>query len=176
LAELKIKNAPARDFGPLRRRAAAIVGVSGNFRLDALATRLKSYEGKEDEIEGIASLAANKPSRDWVDRDVDAARVELAALAQQFRRVEGLCHLKGRSDGRTTFTVFISDPDYPEPAAPEIELDADERRHADELARKLAELIGRDGASHQIALGALAKLGLSLSSEAAMQAPLLERA
>ena len=163
LSELRIK-AEAKDLGPLHRRAAAIIGVSGNFRLDALATRLKTFGAVLEEIEGIASLAANKPSRDWVDRDVDAARVELAALAQQFLRVEGLCHLKGRTDGRTTLAVFISDPDFPEPASPEFELDVDEHRHATQLAQKLAELIGREGASRQVALGAVAKLGLSLSS------------
>ena len=163
MSELRFKTA-ASDLGPLHRRAAAIIGISGNFRLDALATRLKTFEGALEEIEGLASLAANKPSRDWVDRDVDAARIELAALGQQFLRVEGLCHLKGRNDGRTTLVVFISDPAYPEPAAPEIELDADEMRHASQLALKLADLLGKEGASPQVSLGALAKLGLSLNA------------
>lgn len=166
-SELKLRTDEAPNFNALHRRATEIIGVSGNLRLDALATRLKTFEGALDEIEGIASLAANKPPRDWVDRDVDAAGIELAALAQQFRRTEGLCHVKGRRDGRTTLVVFISDPDFPEHAAPEIELDAEERRQAERLARKLNEVLGQEGASQHIALGALAKLGLSLSNAGA---------
>jgi hypothetical protein len=161
--ELRFKGASNGDFGPLHKRAAAVKGLSGNFRLDALATRLMSFQAATDEIEGIVSLAANKPSRDWVDRDVDAARIELAALAQQFLRAEGFGHLKGRADGRVTFVVYLSDPEFPAPTSPEIELDAAERREADALASKLAKLVGHEGAAKNVALGALAKLGLQLS-------------
>lgn len=161
--ELRFNGADSGDFGPLHRRAAAVKGLSGNFRLDALATRLTSFEGTIEEIEGIVSLAANKPSRDWVDRDVDAARIELAALAQQFLRAEGFGHLKGRTDGHVTMVVYMSDPSFPAPSATEIQLDSAEREQADALASKLAKLLGQEGASPNVALGALAKAGLSLS-------------
>jgi len=72
----------------LHHRARNVQGLSGNFRLDALAARLQALDGSIEDIEGLGSLAASKPSRDWVDRDVDAARIELAALAQQFLRAE----------------------------------------------------------------------------------------
>lgn len=160
LAELRFKG--KGDFRPLHRRAATVRGLSGNFRLDALATRLMTYEGAIEEIEGLGSLAANKPSRDWVDRDVDAARIELAALAQQFLRAEGFGHLKGRADGRVTMVVYMSDPSYPAPATPEIELDPAEDLQATKLANKIAAIVEKEGAAQNIALGALAKLGLSL--------------
>lgn len=162
--ELRFKGAASGEFGPLQRRAGAVKGLTGNFRLDALATRLAAFDGTIEDVEGIASLAANKPPRDWVDRDVDAARIELAALAQQFLRAEGFGHLKGRADGRVTMVVYLSDPDFPAPAAPEIELDPAERRQADLLALKLAKILGQEGAATNVALGALAKLGLQLSS------------
>jgi hypothetical protein len=164
MAEVRFKGAASGDYGPLHRRAANVRGLSGNFRLDALATRLSTYEGRLEEIEGIASLAANKPSRDWVDRDVDAARIELAALAQQFLRAEGFGHLKGRTDGRVTMVVYMSDPSFPEPVTSEIELDASERKVADDLCDKIAALIGREGAAKNVAIGALAKLGISLNN------------
>jgi hypothetical protein len=165
MTELRFKGAATKDYGPLHRRAANVRGLSGNFRLDALATRLSTFEGSLEEIEGIASLAANKPSRDWVDRDVDAAKIELAALAQQFLRAEGFGHLKGRTDGRVTMVVYMSDPSYPEPVTSEIQLDPAERQKAEELYLKLAALVGREGAADNVALGALAKLGLSLNAD-----------
>ena len=176
MTELRFKGAAARDYGPLHRRAANVRGLSGNFRLDALATRLSTFEGGLEEIEGIASLAANKPSRDWVDRDVDAAKIELAALAQQFLRAEGFGHLKDRTDGRVTMVVYMSDPSYPEPVTSEIQLDPAERQRAEELYLKLAALVGREGAADNVALGALAKLGLSLTAEQMARAPKRVRA
>ena len=163
MAELRFKGAESGDYGPLNRRADNVRGLTGNFRLDALATRLASYEGRLEEIEGLAGLAANRPCRDWVDRDVDAARIELAALAQQFLRAEGFGHLKGRGDGRVTLVVYMSDPAYPEPVASEVELDAGERKAAEELSTKLAAVISKAGAADHIALGALARLGLTLA-------------
>jgi hypothetical protein len=162
--EVRFKGADTGDYGPLHRRAVNVRGLSGNFRLDALATRLSTFEGAISEIEGIASLAANKPARDWIDRDIDAAKIELAALAQQFLRAEGFGHLKGRSDGRVTIAIYSSDPSHPEPVASEIELDASEMKLADSLRSKIEGLIKQDGAARNIALGAIAKLSISMNS------------
>jgi hypothetical protein len=166
MTELRFKGAASGGYGPLQRRAENVRGLTGNFRLDAMATRLATFEGGLEEIEGLAGLAANRPCREWVDRDVDAARIELAALAQQFLKAEGFGHLKGRGDGRLTLVVYMSDPAYPEPVASEIELDALERQAAEELSRKLAALISNVGAADHVALGALAKLGLILAPKA----------
>ena len=165
-SELRFNMPLNGSYDTLHTRAENVRGLSGNFRLDALATRLASFDGDLSEVEGIASLAANKPPRDWVDRDIDAAKVELAALAQQFLRSEGLAHLKGRADGRVTMTVYLSDPSYPAPAAPHFELDTQEREAARMLAAKIDALIVGEGASSHIALGALAQLGLALAETA----------
>jgi hypothetical protein len=165
-AELRFQSPLNGSYAKIHSRAENVRGLSGNFRLDALATRLATFGGDLSEVEGIASLAANKPPRDWVDRDIDAAKIELAALAQQFLRSEGLAHLKGRSDGRVTMTVYVSDPSFPAPAAPHFELDAQEREEARQLASKMEALIGRERVSSNIALGALAHLGLSLANSA----------
>ena len=160
--ELRIKGDGELPLERLRRRATNVRGLTGNFRLDALATRLSSYTGRIEEVEGLASLAANRPPRDWVDRDVDAARVELAALAQQFLKAEGFGHLKNRADGRTGMAVYISDPAYPEPQAHEIDLSSGDRVIADGLADRLLALMTAEGATREIAIAAIARLGLVL--------------
>ena len=63
-------------------------------------------------------------------------------------------------------TVYLSDPSYPAPAAPHFELDTQQREAAKKLAAKIKALIGREGASSYIALGALAHLGLALADTA----------
>ena len=153
------------EHSKLHSRCETVRGLSGNFRLDALATRLGSFSGDIAEIEGIASLAANKPARDWVDRDIDAAKIELAALAQQFLQAEGLAHLKGRGDRRTSMAVYISDPNFPAPISPSIELSDEDRLKAEALAREIEAYISRSKASPSIAFGAIAHLGLAITKD-----------
>ncbi|TCJ41262.1 ATP-binding protein [Parafrankia sp. BMG5.11] len=165
LTELRCDPASDPELKDLHERCENLRGLSGNFRLDALATRLSAFTGEISEIEGIASLAANKPARDWVDRDIDAAKIELAALAQQFLQAEGLAHLKGRGDRQTSVAVYISDPSYPAPASPFVELNDIERKKADALAIEIRRLINESDAGSAVALGAIARLGLSLAKE-----------
>jgi hypothetical protein len=61
--------------------------------------------------------------------------------------------------------VYMSDPSYPAPISSEIQLDSVERQMAEDLSAKLAELINKEGAAGNVALGALAKLGMSLNAE-----------
>jgi len=174
--ELRYDFIAEEDWLLLHDRCATVRGLSGNFRLDALATRLGGFTGEISDIEGIASLAANKPSRDWVDRDIDAAKIELAALAQQFLRAEGLAHLKGRGDRQTSMAVYISDPSYPAPVSPHVELNDRERDRAHELAVEIESLIALSGVSPAVAFGAIARLGLSLADSLNARPKIMEDA
>ncbi|UVC19383.1 ATP-binding protein (plasmid) [Mesorhizobium onobrychidis] len=154
MAELKASDA---GFAVLRERARRIIGLTGNYRLDAFATRLSTYNGELDALEGLASLAANKPPRDWVDRDVDAARVEIAALAQQFLRGEAFAHVGGRRLERFAIAVYMSDPSRAALVAPEINLDGAALRRARSLAMTLHSTLG-DDVPRDVAIAAAAEL------------------
>ena len=163
LRELRLAELTEAQRGDLQGRAAAVRGLTGNYRLDAFATRLQTYGSELEEIEGLASLAANKPPRDWVDRDIDHARVEIAALAQEFVRAEAFAHVKGREDGRVRMAIFISDPSRPSPVRPDFDITSGQQREVRELAGQLEHLLEAAGASRNVALAALAELGARLS-------------
>lgn len=163
LVELRIEALTPAALNALHVRAEAVKGLTGNYRLDAFATRLATYAGEEEEIEGLASLAANKPPRDWVDRDIDHARVEIAALAQEFVRSEAFAHVKGREDGRVKMAIFISDPNRPSPVKPDFDIGAAEQRRARQLADQLEQLVGDAKVDRNVALAALAELGARLT-------------
>jgi hypothetical protein len=154
----------------LRGRAANVVGLTGNYRLDAFATRLSSFSGGNEAIEGLASLAANKPPRDWVDRDVDAAAIELAALSQEFLRAEGLAHVKGRDNARIRLAFYMSDPGRPALVAPEFSVDDLDRQRARGLAAKLRGVID-PRTSPEVALAAIVELGAMLADELGTSTP-----
>lgn len=161
LGELRVRG----DSGErLRQRAKAVMGVTGNYRLDAFAARLSTFDESREAIEGIASLAANRPPRDWVDRDVDAARIELASLAHEFLRAEGLAHVQGRGDGRFSFALFMSGPARAGLVTPEISIGGEELERARELADSLRAVIGTQ-VDIDVALAAAVELAATLADE-----------
>ena len=163
LRELRIPELTGAERDALHRRAEAVRGLTGNYRLDAFATRLASFSGEAEEIEGLASLAANKPPRDWVDRDIDHARVEIAALSQEFVRAEAFAHVKGREDGRVKMAIFISDPSRPSPVRPDFDIGSAQQRLVRELVAELERVLTAAGAERDVALAAVAELGARLA-------------
>lgn len=163
LRELRVSALTGAGPAELHRRAGSIRGLTGNYRLDAFATRLQTYNSEVEEIEGLASLAANKPPKDWVDRDIDHARIEIAALAQEFVRAEAFAHVKGREDGRVRMAIFISDPTRPSPVKPDFDIPAGQQRQVRDLVDQLEQLLQSAGAGRDVALAALAELGARLS-------------
>lgn len=161
MGELRVRGGALQR---LRSRAKAVMGVTGNYRLDAFAARLSTFDDSREAIEGLASLAANRPPRDWVDRDVDAARVELASLSREFLRVEGLTHVQGRGNGRFSFALFMSDPNRQALVTPEVTIDAEELERVRELAASLRSVVGR-GVSREVALAAAVELAATLADE-----------
>ncbi|MEJ6782156.1 ATP-binding protein [Aminobacter sp. Piv2-1] len=163
LRELRVEEPTAAALATLHGRAEAIKGLTGNYRLDAFATRLATYTGEDEEMEGLASLAANKPPRDWADRDIDHARVEIAALAQEFVRAEAFAHVKGRDDGRVKMAIFISDPNRPSPVKPDFDIGISQQHEARMLADQLEQVLADAKVGRNVALAALAELGARLS-------------
>ena len=107
LGELRVPNTSASMLCELRDRAENIREVSGDHRLEAFIIRLASFHGKNTEIEDLAGMAVNKPTRNWVDSDVDKAALQLAELAEQFIHTEAFARVKGRRDKRHSMAVVV---------------------------------------------------------------------
>jgi len=159
LAELQVPNNSPQALAELRARAENIKKIGGDFRLDAFIGRLSKFEGSEEGIEGIASLAANKPPRDWTDPDLDRAAVELTDLAQKFIRAENFARVKGRVDKRHAMAVVVGVNGRPAPLHAEFEVTDNERAGIDEIIARLESVIGTAGETQRrLVLAALAEL------------------
>ena len=159
LGELQVPNASPQSLAELRARAENIRQLGGDFRLDAFAGRLSKFEGSPADIEGIASLAANKPPRDWTDPDLDRAAVEITDLAQKFIRTENFARVKGRADKRHAMAVVIGMEGRPAPVHEEFDIADAERVEVDALiARVEKALDGADTTRRNIILAALAEM------------------
>ncbi len=159
LVELQVPNISPQALAELRERAENIKQLAGDFRLDAFVGRLSRFDGSNENFEGIASLAANKPSRDWIDPDLDRAVIELADMAQRFLRAETFARVKGRPDKRQAMAVVIGIDGRPTPLLEEFDIADSDRAAVNDLTEYVATAVEKAGADRRnIVLAALAEL------------------
>jgi len=96
------------SYDDLKNRALSVKGITGNFQLESFATRLEEFDGSIEKIESLISNAINKPSHGWVDRDLDAAIIQLGSLSMEFRKAEAVAGLRGRDSSRRVFNLVLS--------------------------------------------------------------------
>lgn len=159
-------DAEESEHSSLQERAKRIRGLTGDFRLEAFIARLCTYQRTLADIEGIASLAANKPPRDWSDNDVDRAHLAVASLAQQFNRAEAFARVKGRADGRHAVAFVVGLDRSPALQSKEFEITEHDRRTVLELARALQGVLASTESSAEIRLAALAQVGSTMLENA----------
>lgn len=162
---LEALDATRDDLGSLRERAKSVAGVAGNFRLDAFSTRLGSYDGSRESLEGILSLAADKPPRDWVDRHIDAALLELAQFARRFREAEAFVSVQGRAARSEAIAVVIGAGAETTTITRSFAISERHRKTVEDKASEVASMLQSQGLSTDVLLAILAKAGMKLATE-----------
>ena len=143
LAELQVPNLSPQALAELRERAENIAKLAGDFRLDAFIGRLAQFDGTDEGFEGIASLAANKPPKDWTDPDIDKTALDLAEMAQRFVRAESFARVKGRKDKRQAMAIVVGIDGPPVPLLEEFDVTDADRRAIDELVARVDTALGK---------------------------------
>jgi hypothetical protein len=159
LTELQVPNNSSHAISELRSRAENIRQLAGDFRLEAFVGRLSQFDGSDETFEGIASLAANKPPRDWVDPDLDQSAIEIADLSQKFVRAETFARVKGRPEKRQSMAVVIGMNGSPTPYLEEFDVADTDRASINALIERVsATLEDSDDKRRAIILAALAEI------------------
>lgn len=158
-------DAPGDKLDRLRARAEAVSGITGDLRQDSFATRLAKYDGTIGSIEGILSLAANKPPRDWIDRDIDSAMLEISKVALRFRQAEAFVSVKGRNPNSEAFAVVIGSGRETKIISRSFAVTDRHRRTVDSKAEEIANQLRLQGLETEILLAILAKAGMQLAAE-----------
>ncbi len=148
------------DFKDLQSRANTVSDLTGDLRIDAFAARLANYGGDVADFEAIASLAINRPPRDWTDRDPDQVALALADFALKFRRAEALARVKGRRPTREAMAMVIGTGEAGRAVFEEFEVAERDRPKVLALAQALQDVLARSGADRSVLLAALAETGL----------------
>lgn len=146
------------DLNQLAQRASVVQGISGSFQLDAFAGRLKAYRGNLQDIEGMISLAVNKPPMGFTDHDLDGAVIQLAKWAFDFRQVEAHAMVRGRDSSRQALAVVFGGG---QTVSHVFDVSVQEKQAVSLLAKRLLEASG-DKVKPDIFLAALVEAGTEL--------------
>ena len=158
-------DAPAHKLDRLQARAEALAGVTGDLRQDAFAARLAKHNGSRESVEGILSLAANKPPRDWNDRDIDAALLEIAQASLKFRQAEAFVSVRGRNPTSEAFAVVIGAGSDTKIISRSFSIPDRHRAAVENMADLLTHQLKSEGLSTNVLLAILAKAGMRLTIE-----------
>lgn len=152
------------DLESLRNRAKAVSGISGDYQIDGFATRLANYDGSRSALEGILSMAAERSPRDWVDRHIDAAVLELAKLARRFRESEAFAGVQGRAARSEAIAVVIGAGADTKTISRSFAIPDRHRATVEAKANELTAMLGAQDLGTDVLLAILAKAGMKLAS------------
>ncbi|VVE48363.1 ATP-binding protein [Pandoraea commovens] len=169
LAEVEAKmlsalDASIDDLDALRARARSVSGISGDLQMDGFATRLANFDGSRASLEGILSLAAEKPPRDWVDRHIDAAILELAKSARRFREAEAFVAVQGRQAHSEAIAVVIGAGSDTQTISRSFAISERHLQTVEAKAHEIASMLEGQGLETDVLLAILAKAGMKLAS------------
>ena len=134
LRELDVRGQGEIAFKDLRSRADNIRQIGGDLRLEAFVGRLTQFHGTREDMEGVASIAANKLPRDWNDGDRERAVVGIVELAASFLKSETMARVKGRKDRRHALAVVVGKDSEPRSLFREFEVADVDRQDVEHLA------------------------------------------
>ncbi len=159
LAELQVPNASLPMLAELRARAENIRDMSGDHRMEAFVMRLSHFGETDTDMESLAGMVANKPTRTWVDPDVERATVELADMAQRFLRMESYAHVKGRQDKRHAMAMTVGLSGRPRTVHHEFDVTSIDSAKVETLVQRMNETLQEENVeSWEVVLAALAEL------------------
>jgi hypothetical protein len=156
LKALDLENA---DYSRLKERAKVVKGLAGEFRLEAFVVRLETFDGSIAAIESLISLGNSKTPMQWIDRDMDAALLQIGTWAHEFRKAETLAPMRGRPSTRRALSVIFGGGSGDEVEA-SADIDLRDAPNVSKLASQL--LVELQSQSPEIALAALAEAGALL--------------
>ena len=157
--ELQVPNESQQAIADLNARAVNVKDLSGVLTIESFIMRLASFAGAFEDMEGIASLATGKPTKQWIDLDFDRATVAIAEFSQQFNKSEAYARVKGRVDKRHSVAVVVGLSGKPVPYMEEFDISDHETQRVKDITDLVNELLTKKAEPNsQIILAALAEI------------------
>ena len=105
--ELGLSNDDSTAFAELAQRAENVRKMSGDNRMETFITNLLILNPEPVCFERLAGMLLNKPSKNWIDNDVERLFVEATNYCRHFNTLETMTHIKRRDDYKQAVSVVI---------------------------------------------------------------------
>ena len=89
----------------LNQRAVKIRGISGENRMESFIFQLSQITLDDSDFEKLAWLILSKPTKSWIDQDVDKLLVEATRFSREFRNLETMASIKDREETSYSFAI-----------------------------------------------------------------------
>jgi len=136
-SELDIPLATPTYLEKLKKRALNIKNVSGNFKVDAFATRISTFNSTYNDIAGIISLANNKPQKEWIDLDIENAKKEILFLCNEFKKAELYTKIKNRPASRQAIAFMYGIGSKAETISSEFDILVDKKDSIEKMVNQI---------------------------------------
>lgn len=144
LNELGVSVASNNNIEELKARAAAIKGISGNHSMETFMLHVSQLTTELNSFERLGWGILNKPTRNWIDSDIDRLFVEATKLTREFNNLETMASIKGNTQTKYAFSLLCHGKlDGTHSLTNSFELDEREITDAKELATKLRTVRGK---------------------------------
>jgi hypothetical protein len=129
------------NFKSLNQRANKIKDTSGNPELAGFLTRMSEFSNSVEEALQLMTTAARKQAKDLTDLDLKSAENQLLMWCLEFRKLELLTTVSGRSKGRYLINFGYGLSDKNDSGVLQFEVDEESRRKAEIHAEKIKNLL-----------------------------------
>lgn len=161
LAELQVHSRSPKAYEELNDRAQNIQNLSGDLRLKAFITQLINFDDSLESMDALAALGINKPTKNWIDNDIDKSLVQLTFFAQQFNKHEAVARIQGKRDKRSAMAMIVNVDGRPAPIIGEFNILEGEQPMVEHISTEIERTLKGCGEeiSNSIILAALARVG-----------------
>ena len=144
LGELGVSVLSDNNIQELKTRATAIKGISGNHNMETFMLHISQLTTELDAFERLGWGILNKPTRNWIDTDIDRLFVEATKLAREFNSLETMVSIKGNTQSKYAFSLLCHSR-LESTILPSNSFELNEREIADakELVTKLRSIRGK---------------------------------
>ena len=141
LQELGLPRNDPGAFEQLSNRASNVKKMAGDNRMETFITNLISLYPDASSFERLAGMLLNKPSKLWIDNDVERLFVEATNHCRRFNTLETMAHIKGRTGSRQAVSVVMQLSSSSDLKHIDLELSDTEKQSAIALSEKLKSLL-----------------------------------
>lgn len=141
LSELDVPNDSPQAIRDLNSRAKNVGQKTGDLKMDNLIRQLAKFTGSLPEMHRILDVITGTPTKDWTDRSIELAVIEVASYCERFIKLETVARVRGRKNSRHSMALVISKDNKAKPKITEFSVANADLERVDLIASKARELL-----------------------------------